>query len=267
MKEKIAENDIRQVLLDINPLVRRFHKNAIRHYTGIDPVKANELDLEDSIHFLKLIWGLCLVSGKQSIYYIGQSVEELSLFLASFTSVEEIHNYRAFLERLEKHSGSKRITSDSKDDVTRLTELLQKFKSVGFKTAALIMRFLCLDSNFFQVERSQLIPPLDKVNYRMCQQLFDKKDISDLGEERDSFGKKLNMVFDRLGSDVLDKDKVLIDNLWFIGHFYHDRRKGVEQTCKMRKGAVIINYPLLKGMIHELPGDCPFLNGCGRQVT
>jgi hypothetical protein len=269
MKEKIAKEDVRQVLLDINPLVRQFHMNVIRHYTGIDPMKANELDLEDSIHFLKHVWGSCLDWGNQSIDYIGRSVQELSHFLASFTSVEEIHNYHAFLKRLEKYSGSKRVTSVSEDEVIRLTELLQKFNSVGIKTAALIMRFLCLDGNFFQVDRSQLIPPLDRVNYRMCKQLFGKKYISDrLGEERDSFGKKANMVFDDLGRDVLGKDKVLIDNLWFIGHFYHDRRKDVEPTCDIRKGAVIIDYPLLKNMIHKLGRPCPFLKyGCERQVT
>lgn len=269
MKEKIAKEDIRQILLDINPLVRQFHKNVIRCYTGIDPVKANELDLEDSIHFLKHIWGSCLDWGNQSIDYVGRSVQELSHFLDSFNSVEEIHNYHAFLERLKKYSGSKRITSVSEDDVTRLTELLQKFKSVGIKTAALIMRFLCLDCNFFQVDGSQLIPPLDRVNYRMCKQVFGKRYISDrLGEERDSFGKKANMVFDDLGRDVLGKNKVLIDNLWFIGHFYHDRRKDVEPTCDMRIGAVTIGYPYLKDMLHKFPKSCPFLKyGCGRQVT
>lgn len=265
----INKQDIKKVLLEINPTVRQYHKNVARFYTGINPDRANELDLEDSIHFLKHIWGSCLDWGNQSIDYIGHSVQQLSHFLASFTSVEEIHNLRAFLEKLEKYPGSKRITSVSEDDVTKLTELLQKFKSVGIKTAALIIRFLCLDCNFFQVDRSQLIPPLDRVNYRMCKQLLGVGyALKKFGKERASFGKKATMNFDALGKQVLGRDKVLIDNLWFIGHFYHDRRKGVELTCEMRKGAVIIAYPLLKDVIHKLPSSCPLLKyGCKRQVT
>jgi hypothetical protein len=183
--------------------------------------------------------------------------------------MEEIHDHHVFLERLEKYPSKKQISSVSEDQVVRLTELSPKFHSVRIKTAALIMRFLCLDCNFFEVDKSRLIPPLDRVNYRMCKQLFGEEYALDkFGKERASFGKKANSAFDSLGKDVLGENKILIDNLWFIGHFYHDRRKDVEPTCEMRKGAVIIDYPLLKDVIHKLPRSCPFLKyGCKRQVT
>jgi len=57
---------------------------------------------------------------------------------------------------------------------------------------------------------------------------------------------------------VLGENKVLIDNLWFVGHFYHDG-----PDCKMREGAKIIDFPYLEGI--ELPRSCPFLGyGCVR---
>lgn len=74
--------------------------------------------------------------------------------------------------------------------------------------------------------------------------------------------------FDDLGRCIFGERKILIDNLWFIGHFYHDRRKDVEPTCEMRKGAVIIDYPVLRDLIPELPESCPFLKyGCKRPLT
>lgn len=71
------------------------------------------------------------------------------------------------------------------------------------------------------------------------------------------------MNFDDLGRNVLGEKKVLIDNLWFIGHFYHDALP--ENKCKMREGATIVDYPLLKDIIDEIPETCPFLvYGCKR---
>jgi len=163
------------------------------------------------------------------------------------------------VKKLEEYPTDKHITSDSHDSVVRLTEFLQKFHSVRIKTAALIMRFLCFDCNFFQVDKNKLIPPLDRVNYRMCRQLFDEKYVLEkLGQYKVSFGKRANFGFADAGRYVLGENKVLIDNLWFIGHFYHD---GMD--CEMREGAKIVDFPYLKGI--ELPESCPFLKyGCVR---
>jgi hypothetical protein len=261
-KEYIAE-----VLMKINPIVRQYNKNVVKLHTGIDSAKANELSLIDSVHFLRHVWGSCLAWGNQSIDYIGRSVQELSHFLTSFATEEEIHDPHAFSEKLDKYSGSKRITPSSENNVTKLTESLQKFSSVRIKTAALIMRILCLDSNFFEIDRDQLIPPLDRVNYRMCRQLFGEKFVlRDFGKEKASYGVKETRNFANLGILVLGKGRILIDNLWFIGHFYHDRRKDVKKTCEMRKGAIVVEYPVLKDLLNRLPESCPFLKyGCKRQ--
>jgi len=102
MEEKIAKATIKQVLLDVNPLVRKYHKNIIGFRTGEDPTNANELDLEDSIHFLKHVWGMCLEWGNQRINYIGYSVKQLADFLNSFKSKKEIHDARSILTSLIK---------------------------------------------------------------------------------------------------------------------------------------------------------------------
>ena len=253
MEGKISKEHIRQVLLDINPIVRQFHKNVIELHTGINPAMANQLGPDESIRFLRHVWGSCLDWGNQRMDFIGDSVQQLEDFLNLFQSEKEIHDLHVFLERLEKYPTTKHITSASQDVVVRQTELLQKFHSVGIKTAALIMRFLCLDCDFFTVDKSRLIPPLDRVNYRMCKQLFDRKYVlRKLGRERASFGKRANTVFDDLGKYVLGEKKILIDNLWFIGHFYHDGR-----DCKVREGAKIVDFPCLRDI--ELPRSCLFL--------
>jgi len=228
--------------------------------------ESNELGLEESIDFLKRIWGSCLEWGNQRIDFIGKSVKQLSDFLAKFNSKREIHDPHVFLEKLEKYNDTKRITPVSQVDVVRQIELLQKFHSVGIKTAALIMRFLCLDCNFFRVDKSKLIPPLDRVNYRMCEQLFSKEYVSEkLGEFEDSFDKKANFGFADIGSSVLGKDRVLIDNLWFIGHFYHYGRD--RKDCNVREGAKVVDYPYLINVIDKLPDRCPFSDyGCRRSV-
>lgn len=268
MERNFDKETIRRILLDINPLVRKYYRNIVKFHTGINPTEAGQLDLEESIHFIKHIWGSCLDWGNQSLDYIEKSIHQLSNFLSSFTSKEEIHNPRFFLERLEKHPSEKNIYSINEDQIFRLTELLQKFHSVRIKTAALIMRFLCLDSNFFELDKSRLIPPLDRVNYRMCLQLFDKQYILDkLGPNSVSFDKRATYEFNDIGKQVLGENKILIDNLWFLGHFYHDRRKKIAQTCGIREGVLIVDYPFLKDIIEGLPKRCPFAEyGCKRSV-
>ena len=228
----------------------------------MDPSKAKALDLGPSIDFLNQVWVLSLKWGNQRMEYIGRSLQQLADFLKGFNSKNEIHDLNIFSEKLEKYVSSKLSinprTSPSLNEVLRLTELLTKFHSIRIKTAALIMRFICLDCNFLEVDKSKLIPPLDRVNYRMCEQLLGRKyTLEKLGESKATFGKKATIAFDNIGKDVLGKNKVLIDNLWFIGHFYH----GTHRTnCQIREGAEIIESPYLQDI--RLQPSCPF-SECG----
>ena len=257
VEHALSKQVIKTVLLDIDPLARKLFSNVLEANTGIDPSNACNLDLEQSIHFFKQVWGNCLHWGNQRFNYVEESVREVSLFLKEF-SESEIHNFEVFSEKLYGWTATKPITSIETEPVVRTTELLQKFRSVRFKTAALIMRFLCLDSSFFIVDNKKLIPPLDRVNYKMCQQIFGKIDTDGLGKMDASFSKEKTMEFDKLGRKILGDDKVLIDNLWFIGHFYHDG-----SNCKIREGVKIVDFQYLKNV--NPPKKCPFSgHGCSR---
>ncbi len=268
----LSKEVIKNALLEIDPSVRKFHSNVLEAKTGITPSNAYSLNLEQSTHFFKQVWGNCLETAGQSLDKIGESIQEIEKFLKTFHSENEIHDFNYFLQKLGQYKGTNNLINSSDiENVVKTTELLKEFPSVGFKTATLIMRFLCLDSNFFKVERKTLIPPLDRVNYRMCQQIFGREKTEKLlGEIKDSFSKEKTMKFDEIGREVLNDDKVLIDNLWFIGHFYHDcsKKSGCEGTsdncgCKIREGAKIINSQYLKNV--DLPLACPlFKHGCNR---
>jgi len=263
MERKLSNEYIKEVLKNINPRVRKFFGNMIELHTGIDPAKANGLNLRGSIDFLKHVWGICLDWGNQRMDYIDRSVQQLDDFLTSFNSENEIHNLDIFLKKLEGHwdrlLSIKPNTSGSQDEVRRLTELLTDFHSVRIKTAALIMRFICLDCNFFEIDKSKLIPPLDRVNYRMCEQLLGRKYILEkLGNIRGTFSEEATMTFNNIGKNILGEDKILIDNLWFVGHFYHDGT-----NCQIRESAKIIEFPYLRQI--DLLESCPFLEyGCER---
>ena len=156
----VPKDTVREVLLQVNTPARTYFANILEHGTGLDPMKANGLDLEQSIYFLKYLWGSCLSGSNQRIDYIGQSIQSLDRFLrTNFTSEIELHSFQTFSRELEKLKGEKLkpIESQESEEVARTTEFLQKFPSVGFKTATLIMRFLCLDSNFFEVDKKRLI--------------------------------------------------------------------------------------------------------------
>ena len=252
MEGKVNKEQIKRVLLDIDPLVRKYFKNMTKFHTGLDPANANELHLEASIHFLKHVWGMCLEWGNQRIEYIGRSVRQLVDFLNSFTSKNEIHDLHIFSEKLENYLDIKPKTSIIPNEALRLTKLFTNFHSVRIKTATLIMRFICLDCHFFEVDKSKLISPLDRVNYRMCEQLFGRKyTLANLGRMEGTFDEKATMTFSDIGKDILGENKVLIDNLWFIGHFYHD---GL--NCRIREGAKIIEFPYLQDIC--LLTTCPF---------
>ena len=93
----------------------------------------------------------------------------------------------------------------------------------------------------------------------MCQQIFGKNVTKKrLGKIEASFSKEQTKEFDKIGREILGKDKVLIDNLWFIGHFYHDG-----SNCKIREGVKIVEYQYLKNV--NPPEKCPFSRyGCSR---
>jgi len=260
----LSKDVVKKVLLQANTPARTYFANILQQGTGLDPTKANSLDLEQSVYFLKYLWGSCLKGSNQRIDRIGDSVKKLDRFIGdNFKYETELHDFQTFSRKLEEFKGDylKFVEPEEQEKVARTTELLQRFPSVGFKTATLIMRFLCLDSNFFVIDQNMLIPPLDRVNYRMCTQVLGEQEAHDrFGDEKTSFSKDEIKDFGQFGIEILGENKVLIDNLWFIGHFYCDSELG--KNCRVREGALIINLPYLKGV--NLEQECPFYHFCKR---
>jgi hypothetical protein len=259
----VQRKTIKEVLLEVDPQTRTFYANVLKQATGLEPEKASGLSFEDSIHFFTHVWASCLFWSNQRVDYIGESLEVLENFLRTrFKSQKDLHDIQVFCRELKQLKGKnfKDIDTQDFEGVLQTTVLLQKFPSVGLKTAALIMRFLCLDSNYFSVEQNLLIPPLDRVNYRMCKQLLGNKETHDLlTDEKPAFKLPETQKFAKLGCEILGKNGILIDNLWFIGHFYCDSK--LQNDCKLRKGVSSINFSNLIGVnLHE---ECPFYKyGC-----
>lgn len=277
------QEDVKNVLLEINPAVRRFFRNMIKFDTGVNPEKANGLSLQESKRFLKHAWVLSLRWSNQRTEYIDKSLAELTDFLDNFDPEDPIHNLEMFFKKLQKvgprilrkiKTNRKKwlkIISSKEPTVLKVTRLLAFFHSVRIKTAALIMRLLCLDSNFFKADTESLIPPLDRVNRRMCKHLLGKKYTNQcLGEETGTYkdfdeeatlGSESKTGFVGVGKEVLGKkNAILIDNMWFIGHFYHISNK--RSSCDLSEAAVITESPYLD---KKLSNKCPFSEiGCSR---
>ena len=172
---------IKEVLLEIDPQTRTFFANVLKQATGLDPEKANSLSFENSIHFFTHVWASCLSWSNQRVDYIGQSVEVLENFLRTrFKSEKDLHDIQVFCRELKQLKGKNFKGTDTQDFEGVLQTTVRLQISFAWFFPALIMRFLCLDSNYFSVDENLLIPPLDRVNYRMCKQLLGNKETHDL---------------------------------------------------------------------------------------
>ncbi len=55
------------------------------------------------------------------------------------------------------------------------------------------------------------------------------------------------------------QDRIMLDNIWFIGHFYHD---SYQRDCCLRKPVYLLDEPYVlpyfgMGENVELPEECP----------
>jgi hypothetical protein len=247
------ENELTNLILSIDPLVRQYHRNVIRFYTGFNALEAKSLDLEDSKLFLKSLWARCLEWSNQRPSRILKSLHELDSFLNTFKNETEIHDMELFLGYLNSYRSKTNSVIErgykSNNSVEAIIELLTMFYSVRVKTASLITRFLTLDSNFFGDCSSIVNPPLDRVNFRMLQLLKIQNELA----EKASYGPVEQKMFSQIGTDLLGKSrKGLIDNLWFIGHFYCDDNS----DCKFREVFRFLEPVILNDI--KFSESCPF---------
>jgi hypothetical protein len=255
-------NSLKDLILNkIDPLARQYHRNVISFYTGFDALGANLLDLEEGKHFLKCIWARCLEWSNQRPSRIQKSLKKLDNFLNSFEKDSEVHDITAFLHKLRAFGQENNLTTergyDPQNTMEEIIELFTMFYSVRIKTASLIMRFLYLDSNFFGECCPASNPPLDRVNFRMLQRLNIQNGLT----EKTSYGPKEQKTFSQIGADILGKDKKgLIDNLWFIGHFYCDDN----EDCSYRDVFDFLEPKIVKRI--DFWKSCPLISlNCSKQ--
>jgi len=173
---QITHESLRKLILDINPTVRQYHGNVVTFYTETGPSNANSVDLERSKSFVKKLWARCLEWSNQRPSRIYRSIVQLDDFLESFTYEDRLHDLNDFVQKLAHFKSRKPSFVTEKghapnDRIEQMIELFTMFHSVRAKTASLIARFLCLDSNFFGGYHNSSNPPLDRVNYRMLYRL------------------------------------------------------------------------------------------------
>ncbi len=245
-------NSLKDLIFKIDPLVRQYHRNVISFYTDFDVLGSNSLDLEASKSFLKSIWARCLEWSNQRPSRIDKSLCQLDSLLDSFEKDFEVHDIPTFLYKLKFFRQEHNLTIERgynpEDNMEEIIEMFSMFYSVRIKTASLIMRFLYLDSNFFGECCPASNPPLDRVNFRMLQRLNIHNSLT----EKVSYGPKEQKTFAQIGADILGKSKKgLIDNLWFIGHFYCDDNEG----CDLREVFRFLEPKTVKGL--DFWESCP----------
>jgi len=255
-------NNLKNLILNkIDPLARQYHRNVISFYTGFDALEANLFDLEASKYFLKSLWARCLEWSNQRPSRIQKSLKQLDILLNSFEKDSEVHDITAFLHKLksfkQKHNLTINRDYDPQDTMEEIIELFTMFYSVGIKTASLIMRFLYLDSNFFAECCPASNPPLDRVNFRMLQRLNIHNGLA----QKQSYGPREQKIFAGIGANILGKNnKGLIDNLWFIGHFYCDDN----EDCHFREVFRFLEPKIVKGI--DFWESCPLASlNCSKQ--
>lgn len=250
---------LKNLVLEIDPLVRQYHRNVISFYTDSNALKADSLDLEASKYFLMSLWARCLEWSNQRPSRIENSLHQFNCLLDDFKNSSELHDIKAFVHKLmvfrEKQNLKIESNYNPQDDKEKIIELFTMFYSVRIKTASLITRFLCLDSNFFGECSSATNPPLDRVNYRMLERL----EIHNGLEKKNSYGPKDQKIFANIGTEILGKElRGSIDNLWFIGHFYCDDNEG----CAFREVFRYLEAKIVNDI--DFPQLCPLIPlNCG----
>ncbi len=269
--------DIARILKNIELSVQNYFKNYICYKTGvINPEAIMNLSKEDSIEFLTRLFAICtseLIGGANKNE---EGIEEFNDFIKKFTG--DIHNLKHFIKVLEdKYEKEGRYSkNNSKGEI--LSNLFKEFKGIGQKTAALLTKFLCLYCNFFHETPKDLRVPLDRVNARMIYYLIDSNvliNYPNLYEMLKKYNneKKFNLneliieEFQNLAEDVMGsrEERIVFDNLWFIGHFYHDSET---QDCALREAIVYLDKPyidpyFITGQQVNLPEMCPLKKiGC-----
>lgn len=262
------------------------------------------LNLELSRQLFRRLFIFCVtqqVGGIPSMQVIERGIfksEGLDGFLQTFRDANEIHSVHKFLARLNCFFVNKPFPgSISTKQLTverQITRRLTHFSGMAQKTAALLMRLLCSYINFFNdANETNLEVPLDRVNLRVAfdilpDHIVQKPGYQSLqtqwrrlitsGQRPNPFSWQQIELFQEIAAQVMDGIGPIIrfDNLWFIGHFYHDGQLNFKDgiwlasrdanNCQCRQIVEIIDEPYLSGV--ELPNICPLQHiGCSQIIS
>ena len=271
-------HDIAKVLRELEPSVERYFKNYIKYKAGINDLNLIDAGLSDSKRFLERLFAVCTSELVGGVKINEKGIEEFKGFVDKFNSRKEIHNLKSFRKTLESYEFKKHnIYSQDDRDIEIVTTNL-RFHGMGQKTAALYMRFICEYCNFFKGRPQGLAVPLDRVNARMVNHLVSKavliryrnlckgivKSIhKSYYQFKDSEVKEFQMLAEEIMGSK--QDRIILDNVWFIGHFYHDSPR---RDCRLRQSVFMLDEPYISpyfgiGEKLEISPECPFKKiGC-----
>lgn len=274
---------LRQSLMEIEDnYAKPYFENFIHHETVQAPHA-----IQDFRSFIIRLFGVGvykLVGGIVKLDVIEKGIRRFERFV-SFC--EDIRNYSSFSRALrefyiENQDDKKKLWYGERfcnDEAEKDTIYLTQFYGMGHKNAALFLRFLCKYTNFFvEGAPSDLLVPLDRVNYRFCwNHLKDNHDLAnkvpdylefyrntkarDLDPERTNwmFSPRMFEQFQEIASFVMDdkKNRIVFDNIWLIGHFYCDASP---RDCNIRSVIKWIDKPYIQEI--NFPDECPLHDFC-----
>jgi hypothetical protein len=252
IKNNIDKEKLKKELIHIEKTyVKKYFANFLENET-----KQNPCNIKNRKDFLKRLFIVSiykLVGGRAKIEYAEKGYDSFSKFVDSLNN-KNISDYYYFSRKLESYTHKMHKSFYSKFNEGNIKDIinLTAFKGMGQKTASLFLRFLCCYTNFFNRNKPQdLLVPLDRVNWRFC------------FKEKKTFNKKDFESFQDFALSIMKnpKDRIYFDNIWFIGHFWHDRRK--TNSCQISRVTKAIEGDCLKGI--KLPLICPLYNFCSKK--
>ncbi len=288
---------------DVSQLVGSYFRGLLRRQIGFTEDALVVENRESTRCFLKSLYAWVTVIGSRIAYNIASlGVSEFGRKIESVYDLRRLEDWLAhgfdITERrlnrarktLSEHLGDALdITFSNAQKATLGLAYCKGLKGMGLKSAALFMKLLCQDTQFFQgfTDAEALFVPADRVIARIVSYLLPPKDPEEL-ESADYVtadrsilgfipGKDAGFWYlQSLAARVMGSWNAAwsFENLWFIGHFYHDnmRRPGrgwpaysaydpPVEPCRLREALVLAERATFHE--HYPPTWCPLREfGC-----
>jgi hypothetical protein len=262
----------REVLKSIDPLNRNYFREWVVWQTGCDILKLSSMKPQDANEFLEIFFVCAAInfSGQRGgAGGIDNVHEGLLGFRKAIKLLESLypsqyHNISVFVNKLDIKP-DKNLTP-----CQQLVNFMEKQKTFGPKIAALFVKILVKDLEFFgpfgNIAQPMFVP-LDKVNARLCNHLLKQMGIKlnillDDISDNDMKGRRERHKFNRIARYIMGcQSGIYFENLWFIGHFYHFIGAKAKQDCCINEIQLQAEMPVTKKL--SFPCECPLKKiGC-----